>query len=312
MSTERKGVEILVGLFLLIGICFVGAMVVMFGRVGQGIQHFYPLTVEFPNANGIIAGSDVLLAGARIGHVADAPELVGNTFVVAVRLNISDGVKIPRQASFLVGSSGLLGDRFVEVRLAEKFDPADVFASGERIAGTRAGGLDELTSKGGAVMDQLTTELQQIEVLTARLNTGLLHERNLKNIESTFENLKATTESFKNTARDLDAVVEKAGGAVDSVKGTVKTTDAAAADLRLAIADIRKTADAATKAVNATGAFVKKAGEGDGALGALINDKQMADDLRTLVANLRRSGVLFYKNRPVPLAPTPVPTIRRR
>jgi hypothetical protein len=50
-------------------------------------------------------------------------------------------------------------------------------------------------------------------------------------------------------------------------------------------------------AVESTAALAKKAGQGDGALGVLINDKKMADDLKALAANLRKSGVLFYKDR---------------
>ncbi|RYD76972.1 MAG: MCE family protein, partial [Verrucomicrobiaceae bacterium] len=73
MSTERKGTEVFVGLFLFIGFAFIAIMVVLFGRVSMGGKDTYQVTVEFPNASGIVKGSDVLLAGARIGTVAEAP-----------------------------------------------------------------------------------------------------------------------------------------------------------------------------------------------------------------------------------------------
>lgn len=311
-GTSRQRVEILVGLFLLVGFSFVAVMVVMFGRVGQGPQKTYALTVEFPDASGLVKGSYVLIAGARIGHVASAPVLLGDSFRVAVKLTIDEGVRIPRAATFLVGSSGLLGDRFVDVKLPATFDVTQTIEPGAQVAGARAGGFEELTSKGGNVMDQLTVGLKRIEEMTQRLNEGLLHERNLKNLEETFANLKATTESFKETAKDLDSVVKKAGGAVDSAAGTMKSADAAAADLRLAIADIRKVADAATKAVNSTGVVLKKASEGNGALATLLNDRQMAEDLKSLAANLRRSGVLFYKDRPLVTPERATPAPRRR
>ena len=122
MSTERKGVEVLVGLFLLIGFGCIGAMVLIFGKVGGGMQHYYAVTVEFPNASGLIKGSDVLLSGAHIGHIAEPPQLVTGSFRVEAKLEIKDEVKIPRAAKFLVGSSGLLGDRFVDVQLPPGFD----------------------------------------------------------------------------------------------------------------------------------------------------------------------------------------------
>ncbi|MES2569813.1 MAG: MCE family protein, partial [Verrucomicrobiota bacterium] len=63
MSTEKKNVEVFVGLFLLMGFSAIAIMVVVFGRVGQSLQKTYPITVIFPNASGLVKGSDVLLAG---------------------------------------------------------------------------------------------------------------------------------------------------------------------------------------------------------------------------------------------------------
>lgn len=315
MGTERKGVEVFVGLFLLIGLSFIAVMVLTFGRVGQSLKRFYSITVEFPNASGLVKDSDVLLAGARIGHVAEAPRLTGRSYTVAVQLNIREEVKIPSKSVFLVGSSGLLGDRFVDVIPQLNFDPNDVVEPNETIQGTRATGLDDLTLKGGVVMDQLTAELEEIKKMTASINQQLLNEKNLKNLEETFANLRTTTNNFTESSKKLDAVLNSAQGAVDSAKGTMKTADAAASDLRAAIADFRKVAEGATKTmdsakglVDSGQVLVKQARDGNGALGALISDREMAENLKALIVNLRRSGVLFYKNRPI----TPAETAPRR
>ncbi len=310
MSTERKGTEIYVGLFLLIGFTFLAFMVIHFGRLGQGMTDFYPITVEFPNASGLVKGSDVLLSGAQIGHVAAPPQLTGKSYAVVVQIQIREDVKIPVGSRFVIGSSGLLGDRFVDVQLDSKFDPTKTIEPAAIVRGSKAGGgLDELTEKGGEVMDQLTAELKTIQEMTQRLNDGLLNEQNLKNLEATFANLRATSESFKETSLGLDSLMLKAGGAIDSTKKTVETADGAAADLRLAVGDIREMTESADEAVKSAQLLVKKAADGEGTLGTLINDPRMAEDLKALVANLRRSGVLFYKDR-TPRA-TPPPRSRR-
>jgi ABC-type transporter Mla subunit MlaD len=307
MASEKKNVEVFVGLFLLIGLAVIGAMVITIGRVGQSLQKFYSINVEFPNAGGLVKGSDVLLAGARIGHVAEPPRLTGKSYTVTVQLNIRDAVKIPRKSTFLVGSSGLLGDRFVDVIPEENFDPNDVRSPGETISGTRATGLDDLTLKGGVVMDQLGAELDAIKKMTASINEQLLAEKNLKNLETTFENLRILTNNFTESSKKLDAVLDSAQGAVDSAKGTIKTADGAAGELRSAIADFRKVAEGASKTIDSAKAFadsgqslLKQAREGNGALGTLISDRETAENLKALIINLRRSGVLFYKNRPLP------------
>jgi ABC-type transporter Mla subunit MlaD len=316
MSNEYKGAEFFVGLFLFIGLGMIAAMVLVFGRVSGGIQRLYPLVVEFPNASGLVKGCDVLISGAVVGRVADSPRLVNDHYAVAVPLSIIDGIKIPRTSIFQVRTNGMLGDSYIDIVPPARYTEADFARSGETIAGSKMGGFDELTSKGGVLMDKLNSEiltklsssLDEIKVATSNLNDKLLTEKNLKNIEDTFANLKDVTGEFTKTSRDLDAVMTKAQEAIDSVKLTMQTADASASELKLALGDLRKMADTGTKTIDSAKVLINKATTGDGTFGALISDKQMAADLRALLSNMRRSGVLFYKDRPLSSpAPTPTP-----
>src|SRR5438034_935608 len=115
MNRHERGLEFKVGIFVFVGLAMLGALLVQFGRLGEGFKAYYPLTVRFTNASGLLKGSDVLLAGARIGSVAGGPRLVREGGGVAVPLKIYDYVKIPLGSKFTVGSTGLLGDRFVTV-----------------------------------------------------------------------------------------------------------------------------------------------------------------------------------------------------
>src|SRR5262249_22576303 len=125
MSTERKGLEFFVGLFLLIGLGMIGAMVLIFGRASQGMQKGYEITVEFPNASGIIKGCDVLISGARVGSVSQAPRLVNAQYAVAVPLMIDEGIKIPRTSRFQIRYNGMLGDAYVDVVPPAQYTEAD-------------------------------------------------------------------------------------------------------------------------------------------------------------------------------------------
>lgn len=316
MSTERKGVEFFVGMFLLIGFGVVAALVVVFGRAGQGIEKYYQIRVRFPNASGLVKGSDVLLSGARIGSVNKAPALIGDHYKVEVELGIREAVHIPRAASFQIRSNGMLGDSYVDVIVPPDFDPNEMAQPGELITGLRTGGLDDLTSKGSQMMDTLNTEilrklsgeLDELKTATKSINEDLLNKKNLGNLEETLANMKSATEEFSKATRDLDLVVTKTHEVVDAAKGTMKTVDGAAGDLRLALGDYRKVADSAHS-------LLTKASAGEGALGMLISDKQTADNLKALIANMRRSGVVFYKDRPTPVTeatPKPSPTPKRR
>lgn len=311
MSTEHKRTEVLVGTFVLIGLIFIAAMIVIFGRKNMGDG--YPITVEFPNASGLVKGCDVQLSGAKVGNVIKAPKLIGKSYAVAAHLVIRDGVQIPRKSTYLIRTNGVLGDSFVDVVPPPEFDPNDFVQPGDTVAGSRASGLDELTAKGGRMIDtmneevlrKLNAQLDELHIATKSINERLLTDKNLKNLEDTFANLKTSAAGFAETSKNLDAVVAKTSEAVDATKTTLKTVDGVAGDVRLALGDFRKVADSANT-------LVKKATAGDGTLGTLISDKQTAENFKTLIANMRRSGVLFYKDRPLSAPPVSTPPPRSR
>jgi phospholipid/cholesterol/gamma-HCH transport system substrate-binding protein len=317
MSTERKGTELFVGLFLVIGFAVIGFMFVMFGRVGQGLTtRTYEITVEFPNASGLVKNADVLLAGARIGNVAEAPYLlVKDGFSVGVRLKVSEKVKIPRDAVIVVNQSGLLGDCYVEVLPPERIDPNNLIQPNEHVMGRNKPGLDVLQAKGADVLEKLASELDELEALTKNINQNLVNEQNTKNLQETFAHLKTMSSNLSESSKKLDGILNKGDSAVDSAKRTMDTVDKAAADLRTAMSDFKRvsqnannTLDSAKNMLESGNRVLKKAEQGDGALGVLLSDKETAENLRSFAANLRRSGPVFYKDRGA--APTPAP--RRR
>jgi phospholipid/cholesterol/gamma-HCH transport system substrate-binding protein len=282
MGTEQKGrTELLVGLFLFIGLAILGGLVLTFGRLGQGLKSPYELTVLFPNASGLTTGADVLLSGAKIGFVSAQPQLVGDSYRVAVKVKVQGDVRIPRKSKFMVGSSSLLGDKFVDVLPLDGLDAGDFWQPNEIIEGSRAGGFEELTVRGSAVMDEISLSLKQIQSLTSNLNQHLLNEASLQNLQQTFENLRDTTAAFKKASLSIDGVVSKADRVLSATENTAKTLDSAGKEIHK---------------------ISKNAAEGKGALSVLVNDKETGENLRSLISNLRRSGILFYKDKPAPPA----------
>jgi phospholipid/cholesterol/gamma-HCH transport system substrate-binding protein len=283
MATRHsdKGLELKVGAFVLVGLVVLAGLLVQFGRLGEGFQSYYQLLVKFPDASGLLKGSDVLLAGAKIGHVSGGPRLASSGQGVEVPVRIFGFVKIPAGSRFTVGSSGLLGDRFVAVtapqRITEDFVPKNSV-----IEGTRDTGLDDLTKEGGALVEDLRTAVQNANGAIEKLNNEALSQANLDNIKSAVENLNTATTALAASTQKVDGVLDKANETMDSAKK-------AADDLPAAIADARKTIQAATE-------LIQKASTGKGALATLLSNPEFANDLKALVSNLRAHGVLFYRD----------------
>ncbi len=312
MNPERRTAEIYVGLFLAIGFAVIAVMVVKFGKLGRGLNDFYEITVQFPNASGLVKGADVLMAGARIGNAASDPFLVsdGGGYAVGVKLDIRGDVKIPPKSRIVVGQSGLLGDVYVDVIPPAQFDPEAALEPGAEVAGGTKPGFGDLQKKGNVALESLQEGIEEMRRSLAILNTDILNEDNVKNITATFENLKNTSEELSASAEKLDPIFDKADEAVDSAKATMETANKAAADLRAAIQEFKKVADSANQTLTSaremmeTGTRVlEKAEKGQGALGLLLSDPSTAENLRALIANLRRSGPIFYKDREPKLVP---------
>ncbi len=299
------------GLFVLIGLAIIGYMVVTVGRFSNGLKTYYPLTVELPNASGLLANSKVLLAGATIG-AAEGPQVLPSGLGVRVLLHIDDRVHVARNARIVVNSSGLMGDRFVDV-IAPLHEEGGYYQPGELVQGTRASGMDDLTAEGGKLVGDLRATVANLNGTITRINTDLLKPEMFKNLQDSAANLSATTQNFKAASEKLSGVLDdakgtvaQAKGAVDGAKETMASAKTAADDVQKAIGDARGAIGDARKVLGGVGKATDEAVHGPGLLGTLISNPQLAENVTALVSNLRKSGVIFYKDRPVAV-PTPGP-----
>ena len=273
MNRHERGLEFKVGIFVFVGLAMLGALLVQFGRLGEGFKTYYTLTVRFDDAGGLLKGTDVLLAGARIGKVAGGPKLLGDGGV-AVPLKIYDYIKIPEGTKFTVGSSGLLGDRFVNVMMPSG-QPKAYLPPNAFINGARETGIAELTREGGALVNDLRGTVQKIDTTMTRLNQDTLSAQNMENLKASMEHLNQATSALAESSKKLGGVIEKA----DSTMASAKT---AADSLQSVIADTRK--------------VLRSAMQGKGLVATLLNDQTLANDLHALISNLRTHGVLFYRD----------------
>jgi phospholipid/cholesterol/gamma-HCH transport system substrate-binding protein len=267
MNRHERGLEFKVGVFVFVGLAMLGALVVQFGRLGEGFKAYYNLTVRFNDASGLLKGTDVLLAGARIGKVAGAPRLVREGSGIAVPLKIYDYIKIPEGTKFTVGSSGLLGDRFVNVTMPPG-QPKSYLPPNAYVSGARETGIDDITREGGALLTDVRGTVQ-------KLNQETLSSENMQNLKASMEHLNQATTALAESSKKLDGVIEKAGSTMTSAKE-------AADNLQNAINDTRK--------------ILRTATQGNGLVATLLNNQQLANDLHALISNLRAHGVLFYRD----------------
>lgn len=104
----------------------------------------YALTASFSNISGISAGSPVRIGGIKVGVVEDLA-LNKENYQAVAKVRIEDGIKIPRDSSAAVQSTGLIGEKFMSI---EPGGDEDSLKDGEKIAFTQPSvNLEEMIGK---------------------------------------------------------------------------------------------------------------------------------------------------------------------
>ena len=106
--------EVIVGAVVLaaaVGFVIYAAQVTGYGGGGSGD---YDLSASFRSAEGISVGTDVRLAGVKVGAVTGL-ELNPQTFRADTTVTLHEGVEIPDDSAIAIASEGLLGGNFVEI-----------------------------------------------------------------------------------------------------------------------------------------------------------------------------------------------------
>lgn len=74
----------------------------------------YDLRASFRSAEGVRVGTDVRMAGVKVGTVTDL-RLNPQTFFADATFTVAQGVQVPDDSTILISSEGLLGGNFVEI-----------------------------------------------------------------------------------------------------------------------------------------------------------------------------------------------------
>jgi phospholipid/cholesterol/gamma-HCH transport system substrate-binding protein len=112
MAYERA--EILAGAAILA----VAAGFALYAAQGAGFvseAESYPLTASFRSVEGISVGTDVRLAGVKVGTVTEL-KLNPETYFADAVVSMRKDVALPEDSTILISSEGLLGGNFVEVQ----------------------------------------------------------------------------------------------------------------------------------------------------------------------------------------------------
>jgi phospholipid/cholesterol/gamma-HCH transport system substrate-binding protein len=237
-------------------------------------ESVYRLTMTVPSADGLWPGTPVKIAGVDVGAV-DTVDVEGDH--ARIVLLVRDEYAIPTDSSARLAASGLLGDRHVALDLG---DDESVLPDGGRLqAGPPPGSFDEITRQAEDVADDVKAITKVVrELLEDRRNTDAV-EASLQNVEAITHEVRLLAEQNR---ADVDAIV-------DSVRRLTAHLEGMTADARPQVNEELAKLELATDELQATledlESITSKVDEGQGTLGALVNDRETIDALNDTISN---------------------------
>ena len=111
MHDNNLGETVIGAVVVAVAVLFIAFI---YTRTGSGGLSGYEIQARLPRVDGLGIGTDVRLAGIKIGSVSDLT-LDPKTYLVTVHMNIRNDVKIPLDSSLMVTSSGLLGSSYISI-----------------------------------------------------------------------------------------------------------------------------------------------------------------------------------------------------
>ena len=125
---ERNTLETVLGAVVLL--VAAGFLYLIYAQTDVGAQTGgYPLELRFDSGGSTIVGTDVRIAGVKIGSVIDQ-HFDPQAYQAVVTIEVDELVKLPKDTSAVVTSDGLLGDNYILLNIG---GDAEMLKAGERI-----------------------------------------------------------------------------------------------------------------------------------------------------------------------------------
>ncbi|MEN9773399.1 MAG: outer rane lipid asymmetry maintenance protein MlaD [Pseudomonadota bacterium] len=133
---NRKGVDVLVGLFVLLGFAALLFLALRAGNMSSsvGLNDTYSVVARFDNIGGLKPRAAVRSAGVVVGRVASVT-LDGTSYEAVVKIDLDTRYRFPKDTSAKILTAGLLGEQYIGL---EPGGDTAVLEAGARITLTQS------------------------------------------------------------------------------------------------------------------------------------------------------------------------------
>ena len=285
---KKKGTEVWVGIFVVIGIFLLVLMTLKIEKFQVGKRIGYPLHIYFDTAAGLEQNSQVRVAGVRVGEVE---KVILESGKAKVTFRIPSEVILYKDAKAYLKSEGFLGEKYVEITPGTPTNPK--VEPGELIKqGSPAMDVEQFLTK---VSDAGEDIKEMIKPVGDLLKT--IDPEKMERIVNNLDNFSGQLGSLANDSRET---IQRAKGAFSSLEDIGEKVKKGEGTLGKLISDEAiyqdakrtiETAKEAVEKVKGTAEALKNASEkierGEGTLGKLIQDESLYQEAKETLQSMK-------------------------
>lgn len=300
MSAQENKRSIIVGLFVLVGVIILVAGIITLGGQQNRFARTVTVTTTFKDVGGLKAGNNVWFSGVKIGTVKSVN--FANVEEVEVTLIIEEKSRefIRKDAIAKLSSEGFIGNRLVVIEGGTPSVPA--ISDGDRLVSGTSSDTEAMMATLQTNNENLVGITENFQILSEQLVKGegtigtLLNDRELADqVKQLIANLSQTV---ANTTQASDELVRLT--AQFSKEGTLindlLTDTVVYGSLQTAVAQLQGITQTATALTTNLSDATAKLNENDNAVGLLLNDSEMAEQIKRTMENLEQSTEKLDQN----------------
>ena len=254
MSNESK-----LGLFVTLGIVSIAISIMLLGNFD--FKSRYTINAYFANASGLPKKAKVKIAGVDVGHIKN---IILENEKAKIILNISSDVTIYSDAKAKIVATGIIGTKYIEISPGTQTNK--VLIDGDSIE----------TLETRSVEDMISNVVDQVSKVLGNVSSGI-NEEFFKNLSDTVKNLKKVSQTISDKEKEIGQVItnfNKFSGDLAEVTSQNKE------DIRNIVLEMKKVSLQLDE-------FMTKINKGKGTIGTLVNDEQMATELKETVSSIK-------------------------
>lgn len=288
-----------VGMFVLIGLVLVAALMLNFSKGITRFKSTYKLHLIMTTVSGLKPHADVMMSGVPVGNVVDT-ELTQEGRAVEITVQILSKYQIRTNANFHIDALGFLGDQYIAI-VPSTNTSAPFLKNGDTVIGEEPFNLQEAVKSTSGLLETAKSTLKDLDQAITNVNRTILNDQTLTNFGLAVSNFYTLTADAGTMVRQIGGIIstntEPINSAVKSLRQVADKLDKMSDDLHTIITTNSTNLATAVDNFKDTSASLKQmAGElqqGKGLAGALLKDQQMKRQMDDLIQNLNSMSANF-------------------